>query len=76
MQYKRVTQTSGIYRYGKGKRFRTRETAMAEAERVKKGIQAEIRQKHSDMNTEVKILETEDAVQVVLHVFVPLKKEN
>ena len=72
MQYRRITQEARIYEYGKGKMFETKKMALAEAENVKKELK-DFCAKHKE-KTDIKIFETDQNIQLLLYIYVPIKK--
>ena len=71
MKYSQITQTSRAYEYGEGKEFKTRAEALEKVTKVEKNVNTELALSRLKQFSETKIIEENNAFQVVVTMEIP-----
>ena len=76
MEYKQITQTSRPYEYGEGKEFKTKDEALKRAKELAQEIKVKLALQRLYDLSEVKTIEAENALQIVVTTRIPIIVEQ
>lgn len=71
MDYKQITQSSELYKYGRNEKFETKDEAEKAIEKLKQEIGTQLSSLKLYQLSEMKIIEIENALQLVVRIKIP-----
>lgn len=71
MDYKQITQNSELYKYGRNEKFETKDEAKKAIEKLKQEIGTQLSLLKLYQLSEMKIIEIENALQLVVKIKIP-----